>query len=125
MPEFPNPVHVSVITRGGGGIPLEVLGTAVAVVGVGAFVMANLMIIAAVLAVTAAVTAVSVGMLRRHMVAGWAPAGTIAPARRRPAIAPVHIHFHGLAADEAAQILAGQILHDALDELGRQALEAP
>jgi hypothetical protein len=125
MPEFPSPVHVSVTTRGGG-IPLELLGTAVAVIGAGAFVLANLMIIAGVLAVTAAATAISVGMLRRHMVAGWAPAGTITPARRRPAIAPpVHVHFHGLSASEAAEILGGQIRHDALDELGRRALEAP
>ena len=129
MPTFHNPVRVDVIERGSG-IPWELAAMAAAAAAVVLFILAHLVVIAAGLAVAAVLTAVTVWFLRRFMVLQWATAPlperqaaltatvtaeAIAAPPQRPAIeAPaLHIHFHGLAPEDAAAILRQAPAHAA------------
>ena len=119
MPTFIKPQSVTVV-EGGGGFPWELAGGLATAAAVAVFVFAHLVFIAVGLVAVAVVTGITVLALRRFMVLDFAPrpvqatvaaaviAEAISAPRREAIEAPaqhLHIHFHGLAPDDAAAVI--------------------
>lgn len=121
MPTFTRPARAEIIEDGGGAIA-QAAGAAGVLLTIGAvvtFVLTHLLLLAVASAGLLAGTAAAVCFLRRFIVPRGArrtpaPPPRVLPASVRPAAAlpaaqHVHIHLHGLAAQDLAAILGQPI----------------